>query len=139
MLTSSSASKRGEHHVIVSFSLTIETINRKLTYTYTPTGVSPHILQFKIGIPVMVIRNVLHKHLVNGAMFVPKSFKQNFLCIATVPRDNTPLQTFMLHQIGFQFDFRDFKAIRRQLPIRVAFSATMHKTQGQTLHLLQLN
>ena len=111
-----SQANQQQHHLAVTSSPTIEPINPELTYTYTPTGVPPHILELKIGVPVMVIRNVLHPHLVNGAMFVLKSFKRNVLSIATVPTDNTPPQTFLLHRIDFQFDFRDFKVTRQPVP-----------------------
>ena len=82
---------------------------------------------------------MLHPSLVNGAMFVVKSFNRNVLCISTVPTDNTPPQTFLLHRIDFQFDFRDFKVTRRQFQIYLAFSATVHKAQGQTLQRLLLD
>ena len=105
-----SQANQQQHHLAVTSSPTIEPINPELTYTYTPTGVPPHILELKIVVPVMVIRNVLYPHLVNGSMFVFKSFMRNVLCISTVPTDNTPPQTFLLHQIDFQFDFTDFKS-----------------------------
>ena len=118
-----------QQHLAVTSSPTIEPISPELTYTYTPTGVPPYILELKIGVPVMVIRNVLHPHLVNGAMFFLKSFKRNVPCISTVPTDNTPPQTFLLHRIDFQFDFRDFKFTRRQFPIRwpLALPCTRNK------------
>ena len=102
-----------QQQLAVTPSPTIEPIDPELTYTYTPTGIPPPILELKIGVPVIVIQNVLHPHLVNGAMFVLKSFKRNFLCISTVPTDNPPSQTFLIHRIDFQFDFRDFKVTRR--------------------------
>ena len=42
-----------------------EIISLELIYNYAPTGVPLHLLQLKIGVPVMVIRNVLYLHLVN--------------------------------------------------------------------------
>ena len=36
-------------------------ISPEMTYNYAPTAVPPHILDLKVGVPVMVIRNVLHK------------------------------------------------------------------------------
>ena len=112
-----------------------EIISPELTYNYAPTGVPPHLLKLKIGVPVMVIRNVLHPHLVNGKMFVVKKFTRKVLVITTRLDDGTAL-TEMLHRIDFQFDFSDFKVTRRQFPVRLAFSATVHKAQGQTLQKL---
>ena len=79
----------------------------------------------------MVIRNVLYPHLVNEKMFVVKKFTRKMLVITTRLDDGTYLNE-LLHRIDFQFDFSDFKGTRRQFPVRLAFSATVHKAQGQT-------
>jgi len=84
----------------------------------------------------MVIRNALHTDLVNDAMFVVKSVSRRVVHVSTVPGDDSSRRTFMLHRIDFQFEYLDFKITRRQFPIRLAFSATVHKGQGKTLSRL---
>ena len=68
-------------------------------------------------------------------MFVVKKFTRKVLVTTTRLDDGTAL-TEMLHRMDFQFDFSDFKVIQRQFPGRLAFSATVHKAQGQTLQKL---
>ena len=40
------------------------------------------------------------------------------------------LKNFVLHRIDFQFEFSDIKVLRRQFPVRRAFSTTVHKAQA---------
>ena len=94
------AAQKLRHSAVTYFPI-IEPINPELTSTYTPTGVPPHILELKIGVPVMLIRNVLLLIWSMAAMFILKSFKRNVPSISTVPTDTTPPQTFLLHQIDF--------------------------------------
>ena len=112
-----------------------ETISMQLTYNYAPTGVPLHLIKVKICVPVMVIRNVLHSHLVNGKMFVIKKFTRKVLVITT-RLENCILLTEILHRIDFQFDCFDFKVTRRQVSVRLAFSVTLHKVQRQILQKL---
>ena len=111
----------------------------ELTYNFPPTGVPPHNLILKIGIPVMVIRNVLHPHLCNGKMYVVKKFSRRVIVLSTNLEDHSDAKRFLLHRIDFQFDFADLKVARRQFPVRLAFAATVHKGQGKTLEKLVIN
>ena len=83
----------------------------------------------------MVIRNILHPHLVNGKMFVVKKFTRKVLVITIRLDDGTNL-TKMIHRIDFQFDVSDFQVTRKQFPVRLAFNAAVHKSKGQTLQKL---
>ena len=116
-----------------------EMMSPELTYNFAPTGVPPHNLILKIGVPVMVIRNVLHPHLCNGKMYVVKKFSRRVIVLSTHLEDHPDAQTFLLHRIDFQFDFADLKVTRRQFPVRLAFAATMHKGQGKTLDKLVID
>ena len=90
----------------------------------------PHHLRLKIGCPVVVIRNIMPPHLLNGTrgiviqlypnvieieksdgacMFIPR--------ITIVPSDNS----------------RNFVFKRRQFPIKLALAMTINRAEGQTL------
>lgn len=59
-----------------------ETIVLALAYNYGPTGVHPHKLYLKIGVPVMVICNNLHHVLVNKKVFVVVPVDQYTMLVA---------------------------------------------------------
>ena len=49
-----------------------ELISPEMTYIFAQPGVTRHILELKVPVPVMIIRNVLHPHLVNGKTYTVK-------------------------------------------------------------------
>ncbi|KAI0560144.1 ATP-dependent DNA helicase RRM3 [Gracilaria domingensis] len=111
----------------------------EVTYNYAPTGVPPHNLFLKVGVPVMVIRNVLHPHLVNGKMFVVTGVSRRCVGIAEMNSDGQLTQNHVLHRIDFKFEYIGIEVRRRQFPIRLAFAATVHKSQGQTLRKMVID
>ncbi|KAI0558600.1 ATP-dependent DNA helicase RRM3 [Gracilaria domingensis] len=111
----------------------------EVTYTYAPTGVPPHNLFLKVGVPVMFIRNVLHPHLVNGKMFVVIGVSRRCVRIIEMNSDGQLTQNHMLHRIDFKFEYNGIKVRRRQFPIRLVFAATVHKSQGQTLRKMVID
>ncbi|KAI0559821.1 helicase [Gracilaria domingensis] len=106
---------------------------------------SPHgdriqtVLGPEVGVPVIVVRNVLHPHLVHGKMFVVTGVSRRCVRIAEMNSDRQLTQNHVLHRIDFKFEYIGIKVRRRQFSIRLAFAATVHKSQGQTLRKMVID
>lgn len=101
----------------------------------SPSGMPPHKLNLKVGAIVMLLRNLnTKKGLCNGKRLQVTKLTKNLICTtiltgtaegnsAFIPRiDLAPINPdlpFILH--------------RTQFPIKLAFSITINKAQGQTL------
>lgn len=97
-------------------------------YNYTLTGSPPHKLELKKGVLVMVIRNILCPHLLNGECFIVVSISRITIRVADIDDDGNTKVTFLLHRINFQFEFSDVIVIRRPFSVRPAFVVTVHKS-----------
>ena len=97
-----------------------------------PSGLPPHLLQVKIGVPLIVLRN-LSPGIANGTRLILVKAMERCLetIIATGPLKG---QQFFLPKIPlipsdaaipFQFS-------RLQFPVKLAFAMTINKSQGQT-------
>ena len=99
------------------------------------TGLPPHLLNLKIGLPIILIRNINPAAgLCNGTRMTIKNiytrlieakitigeFKDKIVFI--------PKMQLLLTDSDLPFDFTRF-----QYPIRPCFSMTINKAQGQTL------
>ena len=100
----------------------------------TPSGMAPHRLVLKVGAIVMLLRNMnQNMGLCNGTRLIITSMHNNFIqadiiggqhngISVNIPRINlAPSETNL-----------PFVLKRRQLPIILAFSMTINKSQGQT-------
>lgn len=84
-----------------------------ITYDYSPTGVPKHKLGHKIGVPVMVIRNLLHPYALSGKMFVASGIERRILCISEIDEHGDTRRSFLFHKSDFVFEL-DMKIERRQ-------------------------
>ena len=103
--------------------------------TLTFTGMPPHNLHLKLNSVVICIRNLnTAKGLCNGTRLIVKKFKDHVIeCLiitGTHKGENIfiPRITLSPSEEDIPFDFK-----RRQFPIKLAFSLTVKRSQGQTI------
>ncbi|GFS97781.1 ATP-dependent DNA helicase [Trichonephila clavipes] len=100
-------------------------------------GMPPNILKLKIGVPVIMLRNVNQPKLCNGTRLAVKKL-MNIVVEATILTG--PFKGYVLIlQIPMIPTDTPFKFKRLQFPIRLAFVITINKAQDQSLELCGLD
>ena len=101
----------------------------------TASGLPPHILELKIGSPIMLIRNLdtVNGHC-NGTKYIIKDIKPHVISasIANGPRQNQHIFIPRIPLIPSESYF-PFHMTRLQFPIKPSFGITSNRSQGQTL------
>jgi len=108
----------------------------KILNTIEPLNLPPHSLRLKVGAPVILLRNLDPSvGMCNGTkMRVLRCGRRVVECEILIGRHagrnvmipRMPLQPSTTEDLPFNFT-------RTQLPLRLAFAITIHKSQGQTL------
>ena len=106
----------------------------ELLNSLNPSDLPPHSLKLKVGCPVMLLRNLdTAQGLCNGTRLICRSFQQYVLeaDIATGPFAGT---TVLIPRISLTPNENRSPIMfkRTQFPVRLAFSMTINKAQGQT-------
>jgi ATP-dependent DNA helicase PIF1 len=107
-------------------------------HALTPPGLPPHNLILKIGCPIVLVRNLNVKQgLCNGSRLIVTDTRENFITVK-FPNGN---DTFMIPRIPLvaQESSIPFHLKRLQFPVRLAFSMTINKSQGQTFERVGLH
>ena len=99
------------------------------------SGMPEHLLRLKIGVPVMLIRNLNPRNgLSNGTRMIIVGLNEHSI-ECQVSTGKAKGQIILLPRIDFIANNSKlpFKLRRRQFPIRVCFAMTINKSQGQSL------
>lgn len=97
-------------------------------------GVPPHELKLKVGIPVILMRNIHPPELCNGTRLVVKKLMNNVI-EATIIKGKFKGKDFLLPRLPIIPSDVPFEFKRIQFPIRPAFAMTINKAQGQSLEV----
>ncbi|XP_076908678.1 uncharacterized protein LOC143565661 [Bidens hawaiensis] len=99
------------------------------------SGIPNHRLVLKVGVPIMLLRNINHKKgLCNGTRLQVVSLGRRVIEAKVVSGTNIGYQTLISRVSLTPTDKKlPFRLKRRQFPISVCFSMTINKSQGQSL------
>eukprot|EP01022_Parablepharisma_sp_SALTPOND_P030442 TRINITY_DN7629_c1_g2_i1.p1 TRINITY_DN7629_c1_g2~~TRINITY_DN7629_c1_g2_i1.p1 ORF type:complete len:1733 (+),score=72.80 TRINITY_DN7629_c1_g2_i1:935-6133(+) len=108
--------------------------------SFTPSGLPPHKLCLKVGMPVMLLKNMNPElGLCNGCRLICKKLHDNFLEVEITTGRHAG-RTVYFPRLALTSDDVDmpFHLTRRQFPVTPCFCMTINKAQGQSLKQLGL-
>lgn len=111
--------------------------NPNLTKQISSLCPAPHILELKLGVQVMLVKNIdVSKSLVNGARGIVTQFNsQGFPVVQfTSGRQETIGSEKWVFNIG-----GGTTVSRKQLPLTLAWAISIHKSQGMTLDCVEIS
>ncbi|XP_056688170.1 uncharacterized protein [Spinacia oleracea] len=100
------------------------------------SGLPPHALTLKPGVPLMLLRNIDPKHgLCNGTRFLCHSLKDNFIDAEILTGHSRGNRVFLPRiPLKTAEDIKlPFEMVRKQFPVKLSFALTINKSQGQTI------
>jgi ATP-dependent DNA helicase PIF1 len=103
-------------------------------------GLPPGELKLKIGIPIILLRNLNPSEgLCNGTRLICRSLQNKVIDAQIITGSHVGRRVFIPRITLTPSDANlPFVLNRRQFPVRVAFSMTINKSQGQTLNQVGL-
>ena len=105
-------------------------------HTLTPSGLPPHTLHIKRGMPVMLLRNLRPSNgLCNGTRLIVLNVIERRVLRAKIMAGQFSGDVVLIPRIALQPKDGEypFEWCRQQFRIRPCFAMTINKSQGQTL------
>ncbi|KAF2903154.1 hypothetical protein ILUMI_03031 [Ignelater luminosus] len=97
-------------------------------------GLPPHYLQLKVGLVIIMLRNLNQPKLCNGTRLAVKEIMNNLIeatiIIGKFKGEDVLIPRIPLMPTDFAIQFK-----RVQFPVRLAFAMSINKSQGQSLEI----
>ena len=103
-----------------------------------PSGMPPHNLLLKVGTPIMLLRNLDAPRLCNGTRLCVKSLMPHVI-EATILTGCAKSEDVFLPRIPMIPSDMPFEFRRLEFPVRLAFTMSINKAQGQSLKVAGVN
>lgn len=101
-------------------------------------GLPPYNLRLKVGSVIIMLRNLNQPKLCNGTRLAVRKLMSNVIH-ATILKGNFKGEEVLIPRIPMIPTDLPFEFKRIQFPVRLAFSMTINKSQGQSLEVCGLN
>ncbi|KAL6646681.1 hypothetical protein ACP70R_015758 [Stipagrostis hirtigluma subsp. patula] len=103
--------------------------------TIQMSGLPDHHLQLKVGVPIMLLRNLdPTKGLCNGTRLIVTQLTHRIIEAEIITGKAKGSKAYIPRIVSISTDPKwPFKIKRRQFPVRVSYAMTINKSQGQTL------
>lgn len=107
----------------------------KFLNTLTPSGMPPHKLILKVGVPIILLRNINPTEgLCNGTRLIIRRLQSYVIDAEILTGFYLGKRVFIPRITLTPSDANlPFQMVRHQFPIRLAFALTINKAQGQTI------
>ncbi|EIE84496.1 hypothetical protein RO3G_09206 [Rhizopus delemar RA 99-880] len=104
--------------------------------TLNPHGLPPSVLELKVGMPVMILRNInVEKGLCNGTRVTVLGIGE-FLSKVKLPGVDGRVEVVPHFTLSTLENEYPFTLTRKQFPVRPSFAMTINKSQGQSLKIV---
>ncbi|VDK69991.1 unnamed protein product [Onchocerca ochengi] len=135
--------QKGIYDKIISFDTVVEAdeaVNYPTEFlnSLDLPGISSHVLQLEIGVPIIMLRNINQPKLCNGTRLAVKKLLSNVI-EESVLAGSFKGEDVLIPRIPMIPTDMPFQFKRLQFPVRLAFAFTINKTQGQSLELCGLD